>query len=93
MHPVAYRSGVPWTNAAKHIAFIAVALLVAVVDREIEASSGSAPEVVKTGDSGSGVVGDFRRVVVHSAGPSVGTPVRRVHPRLCHGDLIANSNE
>ena len=46
------------------IGFIAVALLVAIVDREIEASSGCAPEVVKTGDSGSGVVGDFRRVVV-----------------------------
>ena len=40
-------------------------ILVAVLNREIEASSGAAPEVVKTRDSGSRVVGDFRRVGVH----------------------------
>ena len=67
--------------------------LVAVVDREIEASSGAAPEVVEARDGGTCIVGDFRRVVVQQ-------PVHQLNNQLAERrvlasvvDLIANRDE
>ena len=83
IHSVPTRSAADECGEA--VVLVAV-LLVAVVNREIEASSGGAPEVVKTDDSGSRVVGDFRCVGVQQPVHQFCTSARRVQdPRLCHG--------
>ena len=51
-------------------------ILIAVVDREIEVSS-AAPKVVEVRDGCPSIVGEFRRISVRTAIPSVGRPGRR----------------
>ena len=58
-------------------------ILVAVVDREIEASNGAAPEVVKARDGSTRVVSDFRRVVVQQ-------PVHQLVNQLAERRILAS---
>ena len=72
---------------------LAAVILVAVLDREVEASCGPTPKVVKARDRHSRVFGDFRRVVSQESVHELDNQFaeRRVPASVV--DLIANCNE
>ena len=72
--------------------FLVAAILVAVVDREIEASSGAAPEVVVARDGCPRIVGDFRRVSVQQPVHQLVNQVDERRVLVSVKKLITNSN-
>ena len=67
-------------------------ILVAVVDREIEASSGAAPEMVKARDGSTRAVGDFRRVVVQQEVHQLrSSPLSQISTRTAMSSAIRSS--
>ena len=73
--------------------FLVADILVAVVDREIEASSGAAPEVVEVRDGCPRIVGDFRRVSVQQPVHQLVNQVDERRVLVSVKKRITNSNE
>ena len=73
--------------------FLVADILVAVVDRETEASSGAAPEVVEARDGCPSIVGDFRRVGVQLPVHQLVNQVDGRRVNVSVKNLIAKSNE